>query len=298
MMEKTSIWWMRRDLRLSDNPALYAALEAGSVIPLFILDPKFDSASPRRRNFLYEGLHALDRDLRARGSYLVLRSGPPLEVLRALLAETGAAAIFAEEDFTPYARERDAAVARALPLTLIHGQTVHHPLALLKPDGTPYTVYTPFSKTWKALLPADLTPLPAPKTIPTPAGIRTDPLPAFQANPGFPAGEAEALRRLNQFTNSPITNYHESRNRLDLDGTSRLSPYLRFGMISLRQAVHAALPSPSGRGGGGEGAATWLNELIWREFYISILYHFPHVAHTAFNPGEWLNSWAFLRICP
>ncbi|MGQ9833579.1 MAG: deoxyribodipyrimidine photo-lyase, partial [Candidatus Villigracilaceae bacterium] len=249
----TSIWWIRRDLRLTDNPTLHSALEAGEVIPLFILDPAFSSQSPRRRNFLYEGLHALDKDLRARGSYLVLRSGPPLEVLRQLLAETNVAAIFAEADFTPYARQRDAEIALHLPLQLIHGQTVQHPEFIKKADGTPYTVYTPYSKAWKARLEA-LHLVPAPSHIPTPAGIRSEPLPPFTVSPGFPAGEAKALRRLEQFTASPIYQYTDHRNRLDLDGTSSLSPYIRFGMISLRQAVHAALsqlPSPAGRGAGG-----------------------------------------------
>ncbi|GAB4461620.1 MAG: deoxyribodipyrimidine photo-lyase [Anaerolineales bacterium] len=280
----TSIWWIRRDLRLTDNPALHATLRAGSVLPVFILDPAFSSSSPRRRNFLHEGLHALDRDLRARHSYLVIRSGKPLHVLKQLLSETNASAIYAEADFTPYARRRDAEIARHLPLHLIHGQTVHHPEFVKKADGTPYTVYTPYSKAWKSLL-AEIDLLPAPSHIPTPAGIRTEPLPPFKVNPGFPAGETEALRRLNQFTNLPITNYSEDRNRMDLDGTSRLSPYFRFGMLSMRQAVHAALPSPRGRGAGGEGEQTWLNELIWREFYIQILYHFPHVTKTAFNPA-------------
>ncbi len=275
----TAIWWIRRDLRLVDNPTLHAALEAGSVIPVFVLDPRFDSASPRRRNFLYEGLHALDRDLRQRRSYLVLRRGHPLDVLRALLAETQAALIYAEEDFTPYARRRDAEIARHLPLKLIHGQTVHHPAAIRKPDGTPYTVYTPYSKAWKASL-REIRLLPAPDFIPTPPGIRTDPLPPFTPNPDFPAGEAEALRRLHKFTFSSIHQYADLRNRLDLDGTSRLSPYIRFGMISMRQAVHAAEQAVKG-----SGSQTWLNELIWREFYIQILYHFPHVAHTAFNPA-------------
>ncbi len=113
----------------------------------------------------------------------------------------------------------------------------------------------------------------------------------FRSVAHFPPGESEARRRLYQFTQSPnqkITQYHETRNRLDLDGTSALSPYIRFGMISLHQAAAAAiqqLPSPSGREAGGEGPTTWLNELIWREFYISILYHFPRVSKTAFNPA-------------
>ncbi len=288
----TAIWWIRRDLRLTDNPTLHAALEAGSVIPVFILDPRFDSASLRRRNFLQEGLHALDRDLRQRHSYLVIRRGKPLEVLQSLMAETGATAIYAEEDFTPYARQRDAEIARHLPLRLVHGQTVHHPAAIRKPDGKPYTVYTPYAKAWKALL-GEIRLLPAPEFISTPPGIRTEPLPPFTISPGFPAGEAEALRRLDQFISSPIHQYAELRNRLDLDGTSRLSPYFRFGMLSLRQAVHAARlvmqdlsrNTGSGKVAAKDGAETWLNELIWREFYIQILYHFPHVVHTAFNPA-------------
>ncbi|MDW8278191.1 MAG: deoxyribodipyrimidine photo-lyase, partial [Anaerolineales bacterium] len=116
----------------------------------------------------------------------------------------------------------------------------------------------------------------------------------------FLPGEKEAQRRLYQFTkskNQKITRYHETRNRLDLDGTSALSPYIRFGMISMRQAASAAIQqiaSPTARETGGEGATAWLNELIWREFYIAILYHFPHVSKTAFNPAlaniPWRNN--------
>ncbi|MEZ0395777.1 MAG: deoxyribodipyrimidine photo-lyase [Anaerolineales bacterium] len=292
----TSLWWIRRDLRLADNPALHAALAVGAVVPVFILDPKFDSAPSRRQNFLYEGLHALDRDLRQRNSYLVVRSGDPLEILRALLAETGARAIFAEEDYTPYARARDKRIAESLPLTLVHGQTVHHPASIVKPDGSPYTVFTPFSKAWKAALPADLTPLPAPQhfppvSLPASAGLSDYPFEHSAPESAlFPPGEKEAQRRLYQFTqsgNQKITQYHETRNRLDLDGTSQLSPYIRFGMISLRQAVHATRQTSEvlKTSEVSAGPATWLNELIWREFYIAILYHFPHVLRTAFNPA-------------
>jgi len=278
----TAIWWIRRDLRLTDNPALDSALQAGDVLPVFILDPAFSSSSPRRKSFLYEGLEALDKDLRARNSYLVIHRGNPLEVLRQLLAETKATTIFAEEDYTPYARRRDSQIAAALPLKLVAGQTVHHPAHVKKADGKPYTVYTPYSKVWKSLL-AEIHLLPAPETIPTPKDIFSEPLPAFETNPRFPASEAEAQRRLTQFTQLPITNYHDFRNRMDLDGTSALSPYFRFGMLSMRQAVHAARNSQLvSRNLGSE---TWLNELIWREFYVQILYHFPHVTKTAFNPS-------------
>jgi deoxyribodipyrimidine photo-lyase len=244
-------------------------------------------------------LHALDKSLRARGSYLIVRRGNPLEILRNLLAETRAESIFAEEDFTPTARTRDAAIAQSLPLKLLSGQTAHHPASITKSDGKPYTVYTPYSKVWKARL-EDIHLIPVPEKINTPAGIHIEPLPPFHVNPGFPSGETEALHRLNQFALTPcpspdfgrgvgvraITNYQDHRNRMDLDGTSSLSPYLRFGMIGLRQAIHAArLSTFDFRPAIDLGAETWLNELIWREFYIQILYHFPRVAKTSFNPA-------------
>jgi deoxyribodipyrimidine photo-lyase len=303
----TSIWWIRRDLRLTDNPTLRAALEAGDVIPVFILDPAFSIQSPRRRSFLHEGLAALDNDLRARNSYLVTRHGNPLEVLHQLIQDTNATAIFAEEDFTPYARKRDSLIASQLPLQLILGQTIYHPEFVKKADGKPYTIYTPYSKVWKSLL-TEIQLLPAPEKISTPANIFLEPLPAYETNLLFPAGEAEALRRLRRFTlesdsklsdtqeqapalQSPkIQRYAETRDRMDLDGTSSLSPYLRFGMLGLRQTVSAAKEAEAES----RGAEVWLNELIWREFYIQILYHFPHVAKTAFNASltniPWRNN--------
>jgi deoxyribodipyrimidine photo-lyase len=279
----SAIWWIRRDLRLTDNAALQTARKAGPVIPTFILDPAFSSSSPRRKHFLYEGLHALDRDLRARNSYLVIRAGNPLEILRQLADETSAQAIYAEEDFTPFAIQRDEEVARHLPLQLIHGQTVHHPAQVLKADGKPYTVFTPYSKTWKSKLRPALHLIPAPVQINTPPGIASEPLPAFKVSPLFPAGEQEALLRLEEFLHRRIHAYAEDRNRLDLDGTSSLSPYLHLGMLGLRQAVSAAQQAITQKRGA--GAETWLNELIWREFFIQILFHFPYVIRTAFNPS-------------
>ncbi|HKG53301.1 MAG TPA: deoxyribodipyrimidine photo-lyase [Anaerolineales bacterium] len=280
-----TIWWIRRDLRLTDNAALQAALEAGSVIPTFIIDPAFSRSSPRRKDFLYEGLHALDKDLHERGSYLVIRSGQPLDTLKTLLAETKAGTIFAEEDFTPYARKRDEKIAHFLPLELIQGQTVHHPVSVLKSNGKPYTVYTPYSKVWKSKLPASLTLLPAPEQITTQAGIPSEPLPKYRVSPLFPAGEQEALVRLEEFLHQRIYVYSENRDHMDLEGTSVLSPYLRFGMLGLRQAVHSAQQAMISAKNAvyKRSAETWLNELIWREFYIQILYHFPQVSGTAFN---------------
>ena len=284
---KTSLilYWFRRDLRISDNPAINKALEQGPVIPVFILDPCLLERTPAcRQAFLLGGLRELDAELQKRGSGLVIRRGKPEIELINLIVETGAQAIFAEEDYTPYARRRDKQLIQSLPISLVQGQTVHHPQAVLKADGKPYTVFTPFSKAWKSLLPSNLTPLPAPQHFPSinlPASVDLSDPPLQQSAPTlFPPGEREAQRRLAKFASFPITNYHETRNRLDLDGTSALSPYIRFGMISMRQAASKALTTFNEK-----GPQTWLNELIWREFYISILYHFPRVASRAFNPA-------------
>jgi deoxyribodipyrimidine photo-lyase len=293
---KTAIWWARRDLRLMDNQALTAALaDADQVIPVFVLDPALlDSprVGPKRVAFLFGGLHTLDRDLRSRGGRLVVRHGDPADELAMLVAESGAEMIFAEEDFSPYARERDSRVAERLPLKLEGSPVVHPPGTILKADGTPYTVFTPFSRQWKKLpLPGYKTVPPTPQRMRTPEGIESLPIPTEPTLPStvpFPPGEAEAQRRLSDFVSgddAQIYRYAEMRDRLDVAGTSSLSPYLRLGMLSARQAAAAAVtaidttPDPEAR----KGAQVWLNELIWREFYVHILYHFPHVLKESFR---------------
>jgi deoxyribodipyrimidine photo-lyase len=294
------VWWVRRDLRLADNPALAAALACGNrVIPVFVFDSTLlarHAAAIKRIAFLFAGLRALDADLRARSGRLVLFQGDPADVLPGLAAGYGADAFFAEADFTPYALRRDARVAERVRLHLVGGPVVHPPDAapILKADGTPYIVFTPFGRRWQALAPpvrGDL--LAPPRRVPTPEGPEGLPLPEKPVLPAavpFPPGEAEARRRLDAFTRGdepPIYRYAGARDRLDLDGTSRLSPYLRFGMLSARQAVVRALEAidraPDDRAR--EGARTWLNELIWREFYVHVLYHFPHVLERSFRPA-------------
>ncbi|HEX9029995.1 MAG TPA: deoxyribodipyrimidine photo-lyase, partial [Anaerolineales bacterium] len=242
----TAIWWIRRDLRLSDNQALAAAMhEASVVIPLFILDPWL-LASPNvgqgRLAFLLEGLRALEASLRGRGSGLILREGDPLEVLHILCLETGAEGIFAEADISPYALRRDERVRHDLPLYLVSGITVHPPQILLKADGSPYTVFTPFSRMWRSL-PFPGNPLAAPERLPALPQLTSLELPATPRHPAdslFPASEAEGQKRLARFADFKIGRYDVDRNRMDLDGTSGLSPYLRFGMVSARQAARAA----------------------------------------------------------
>jgi len=288
----TAIWWIRRDLRLSDNSALAAALgRGGAVIPVFILDPKLLAspyASQKRLAFLLDGLRALDASLRQRGSALVVRQGDPLEMLHALRTETDADSIFAEADVSPYARRRDERVAGKLPLSLTPGVTVHLPETLHKADGAPYTVYTPFNRMWRSL-PFPGSPLPAPERLPSLpflASLGIPDEPSLSAEIPFRAGEAEAQRRLAAFADSVITRYADERNRMDLDGTSGLSPYLRFGMLSSRQAAWAVrqADAQAGDAAARRGAETWLNELIWREFYVTILYRFPFVRRMAFRP--------------
>jgi deoxyribodipyrimidine photo-lyase len=165
------------------------------------------------------------------------------------------------------------------------GQVVQHPEFIKKADGDPYTVYTPYSKKWKSLLPESMDITRAPEYILTPEDVSTKAIPDAPTSDLFPAGETEALKRLEKFVANKIFDYAENRNRTDLDGTSALSPYIRFGMLGLRQAVLSAQQAraQAKRAEDKHGAETWLNELIWREFYIQILYHFPHVSKTAFN---------------
>jgi deoxyribodipyrimidine photo-lyase len=288
---KTVIWWIRRDLRLADNQALAEALrQANTVIPVFILDPKLWSSEfvgPARLGFLLDGLRALDASLRERGSRLILRKGDPLEVIRALCQESLAEGIFAEEDYSPYARQRDEKIALSLPLNLVPGVTIFPPQILTKANGEPYTVFTPFSRLWRSL-PVSSSPLPAPEHLPIVPELLSLDIPAQPKHPTdsfFRAGETEAQRRLTYFTDSNITQYARTRNRMDLEGTSQLSPYLRLGMLSARQAVWAARQAseaavkPEDR----DSVETWLNELIWREFYSTILYYFPFVRGKAFK---------------
>ncbi|MGB3717626.1 MAG: deoxyribodipyrimidine photo-lyase [Candidatus Promineifilaceae bacterium] len=304
----TNLWWIRRDLRLIDNQAIQAARVRGeAIVPVFILDPALLSSAYTGENrvaFLMAGLRELDKALRDRGSYLVVRQGQALEQLGALMEETSATAIYAEEDVSPYARRRDASVSQHLPLNLVGGVAVHHPDLIYKADGLPYTVYTPFSRRWKELpAPEPGSLLPAPKRMPTPPDIDSLPIPdRLQLSKAIPflPGEQEAQRRLNAFLSADgeasITRYAGQRDRMDLNGTSGLSPYLRFGMLSARQAVVSALQKRSTvlDEKGQRGVEVWLSELIWREFYMSILYHFPQVLRqsfrTAYHHIAWRNN--------
>lgn len=299
----TAIWWVRRDLRITDNLALRQALRIHStVIPVFIIDPHLNSPkTTNRQSFLFNGLQSLDLELRECGSRLIIRRGSPAEVLAQVAAETGSEAVFAEEDYSPYARKRDEQVASSISLDLQPGLTVRPPLLVVKADGSPYTVFTPFSRAWKNLPLGESIPWQPPSQLPPLPEIRSETLPSYPQTSFFPPDEREAQRRLQKFRTDGMYTYADQRNRLDLKGTSSLSPYLRFGMLSPRQAVHSVMeavrsaPDINTR----KNAEIWLNELIWREFYQSVLYHYPAVLTQAFNPGlrqiQWRSSPKDLR---
>jgi deoxyribodipyrimidine photo-lyase len=282
----TSIWWIRRDLRLQDQPTLHAALQAGAVIPLFIIDPALLRQTPERRQaLLLAGLRALSAELRKRGADLIVRRGNPADVLRRIAQETGATAVYAEEDYTPYARYRDLRVSRVVHLNLIQGQSMFHPEELCKADETPYVVFSPYARTWKSRLPEQLSLLSVPEHIHMPSGIPSDEIPGLTGSTEFPAGESEAQRRLDAFLRKRAGTYAIDRDRMDLDGTSALSPYIRFGMLSMRTAVSAALDAQhtATTAAARQSAEKWLDELIWREFYTQVMYHFPRVNQGAFQ---------------
>lgn len=299
------IWWIRRDLRLQDNRALKAALESGSaVIPLFIFDPailKGERFGLARLKFMLKGLQALDDDLGKHRRRLFIRHGDPLSVLPKVVAESHAQAVYFNADYSPYAQKRDHAVAEKLtiPVYSFEDAVLHAPNETLKKDGTPYLIFTPFKKLWFSL------PKPEPETYTIKAsqmhtleGVQTEPLPMLKML-GFgetidvpDAGETVALRRLEKFAESRIERYAKRRDTLDVNpftddsaGTSGLSPYLRFGMVSPRQVVAAAyearkeVADTSSR----QSIDVWISEIAWRDFYMHTLYHFPHIYNISFR---------------
>ncbi|MCS6883222.1 MAG: deoxyribodipyrimidine photo-lyase [Oscillochloridaceae bacterium] len=316
------IHWFRRDLRLGDNAALTAAARAsgGAVLPVFILDEAIlfgRFASPGRTAWLLENLRTLDAALRARGLRLIVRRGDPLRELLALARESGAAGVYWNRDYTPYAIRRDTAVKQALRASGLAAHSFKDAVIFEMDEvqtdaGTPYSVYTPYARRWRQRLaaegcrtypPPDLIPgEPWPASLPIPAladlGLRYDlPLP--------PAGEAAALERLAAFADlrrqPGITSYAEQRNYPGIDGTSRLSPYLRLGVLGIRTALRAALDlegaaalTPAAR----DSLESWIGELAWRDFYVQVLYHFPHALRGAFKREydalEWENDPALL----
>jgi deoxyribodipyrimidine photo-lyase len=302
------IWWIRQDLRLTDNAALEAAVAAGGpVIPLYVLDDEAAGAwapGGASRWWLHHSLASLAAALRARGARLILRRGRAEEVLPAVAAETGARVVHAGRLYEPWARARDKRVAAALAergIAIEGARTalLFEPWEIRTKTGGPYGVYTPFSRACFAA-PAPAQPRPAPARIPSPAAHpASEDLDAWGLLPTRPdwagglretwtPGEEGAAARLSAFTARALARYDETRNRPDLLGTSRLSPHLHWGEVSPAAVWHAALAAGAARGAATE---TFLKELLWREFSHHLLWHRPEMPEEALKPAFSLFPW-------
>jgi deoxyribodipyrimidine photo-lyase len=286
-----AVLWLRRDLRLRDHPALTAAAQSERLAPVFCLDPRLLGGRHRsgaRTQFMLECLRDVDRSLRALGSRLLIRHGIPERELPPLARELGADAVHATADIGPYARRRDAAVSSALAtcgvdLALHPGLfVVDDPAEIRTGEGKPYTVFTPFHRSWERAPRRE--PLNRPGSLPgLPAGVRTGRIPALESlglsqpltNP--PAGGERAGRaRLEAFLTDAVDGYDERRDALADAGTSALSPYLHFGCLSARDVEH--------RLSGSRGAAEFRRQLCWRDFYAQVLRSFPRNAKSEHQP--------------
>jgi len=304
-----TIVWFRQDLRLSDHPALAAAIAEGNVLPVYIASPEEEqpwAPGAASRWWLHHSLQALSHDLEKKGSRLILRRGPALSVLRGLIHETGATAVRWTRRYEPAVIARDKKLKETLaeegvPVSSVNGSLLLEPWEMQTQTGKPFQVFTPF---WKSALNRldPPPPLPAPTKIPSPTRWPdSDSLASWKLLPTLPwavgfekewqPGERGAQRRLALFVEGVMQGYGDSRNRPDEEGTSRLSPHLHWGEISPRQIWHAC--------GHGPGAAGYLREIGWREFAFHLLYHFPHTPDTPLRPAfkkfPWKKDAATLR---
>lgn len=299
-MPATALVWLRRDLRLGDNPALAAALErCEQVIPVYIHAPDEEapwSPGAASRWWLHHSLVGLGQQLQSRGSRLVIRRGESLAVLRRLVEETGAAQIHWNRCYEPATIARDGAIKQALrgegiDCTSHNAALLCEPWALKTGNGDPYRVFTPYWRQLGPRLSEIAAPAPAPHALPSlPAGLAGLSPEALQLRPSIPwdqglqttwqPGESGAQRMLERFLNGPIEDYEQARDLPAESGTSRLSPYLHFGEIGPRQvvaAIHATGLDPA-------IAEPYLRELGWREFSHQLLYHFPKTPSEPLNP--------------
>ena len=262
--------WFRRDLRLADNPALLLASNSGTIVPVFVLDPRLTGTSGAPRlAFLLRCLQALDEAL---GGGLVLRTGNPAKEIPRLAAESGASAVVATADFGPYGRDRDAMVAgrladRDVTFELVESPYAVRPGSITKTDGTPYQVFTAFYRVWREQ--SRPAPAPAPRELAIAYDIASDPRPREpDVTAALPApGESAGAERLAAFVADGVAGYAGDRDRPDRDRTSRLSPYLKFGCINPRQILDRLGSAPEHE--------EFRRQLAWREFYADIVYHQP-----------------------
>ncbi|SFV29556.1 cryptochrome/photolyase family protein [Thermoflavifilum thermophilum] len=300
MRPRVNICWLRRDLRLHDQAALYHALRKGiPVIVIFIFDrhilDELDDPQDRRMTFIYTQLEKINQQLIALGSSLITFYDTPLDAFQKLIQQFHVQEVYTNRDYEPYARKRDEQIAtflqeKGMAFYDFKDQVIFDRDEILKSDGTPYTVYTPYSKQWKQKLNTFyLQSYPVEQYLGNLFQMPAQPLPPLESmgfqrlQIAFPPEEPDE---------NIIRHYHEWRDYPAMNGTTKMSVHLRFGTISIRELVRKARALNE----------KYLNELIWREFYQMILWHFPHVVHQCFKPEydriEWLNDEeAFRRWC-
>ena len=274
----TTIFWFRRDLRLSDNAGLYHALrENKHVVPVFIFDTvildALEDAKDPRVEFIHQTLAALKEQLEALGTSLVILHGNPVTLYRSLTPR----AVYTNQDYEPYARERDDTIRTLLAKKDIafhtyKDQVIFEKDEVVKDDGKPYTVFTPYSRKWKArLTPFYLQRYPVEKYTGGFKKIKHQPFPTLEDLGFHPTGTSFPERVIRT---GIIEKYDRQRDFPAIPGTTRLSVHLRFGTVSIRTLCQVAQQKNQ----------VWLNELIWREFYAMILWHFPQVQTESFKP--------------
>ncbi|MGE8066593.1 deoxyribodipyrimidine photo-lyase [Pseudomonas sp. NPDC089569] len=306
--------WLRSDLRVSDNTALSAAAAAGPSVALYLLSPdqwqQHDDA-PCKVDFWLRNLHALKQALGELNIPLLIRQAPRWEdvpgTLSDLCRQLNIDAVHLNEEYGIHESRRDAAVIQALGAQGIDvhcylDQLLFKPGSVLTRTGTYFQVFSQFRKVCHERLYHALPHLVGTPAAQAPLNIASDAIPACIqgfATPTqslralWPAGEGEARRRLDTFTDAQIDDYQSERDFPAKPGTSQLSPYLAAGVISPRQCLHAALQSNQGEFASGKaGSMTWINELLWREFYKHILVGYPRVSrHRAFRPETEALAW-------
>lgn len=312
---KPVLVWFRQDLRLSDNPALAAAVRAGApVIPVFILNTKTSfPIGAASRWWLHHSLCRLAGDLAAKGAQLVLRRGGPFAQIMQIVEQTGASALYFNRCYEPGECDLEHNLHTELRTLLdVHrysSRLLFEPEAVLTRTGSPFRVFTPF---WKACLamPEPATPLKTPHVVPGYDGrLDSDQLEDWRLLPSAPdwstgfrplwtPGESAAHERLEDFIDVDLRHYSGERDRPDHPGTSRLSPHLHFGEISPRQVWHR-VRSGGGSNSTGTDAAAYLRELGWREFCAYLLFHWPSLVNQPFredfNTFPWRTDEHLLR---
>jgi deoxyribodipyrimidine photo-lyase len=289
MKERVNIFWFRRDLRIHDNHGLYRALESGiPVLPVFIFDTeilhKLGSKTDARVSFIYREIVKLKAALEKRGTSLLVLHGRPPELFVSLIRDYVIEKVFANRDYEPYAIERDRNVekflkSKGIGFATFKDQVIFEKNEIVKDNGEPYTVFTPYSRKWKQVLAGDKIPgYPSEKRLSH--CIKTKPF----AVPGLNAlGFGENIIQVSppRISADVIRNYAKTRDLPAIEGTTRLGVHLRFGTVSIRELTSKAK----------EWSETFLNELIWRNFFSTILWHFPQVTNKAFKSQYDLIRW-------